>query len=127
VDAELVRQTPRQTRRGLMPKRRKKPKYAAGGLVISGGAINFLNGGTVIGRITANTANITSQLQRINAAASSMTHTFGLASQKFKPDEPPACGARRGGPDSKVFCEIWENVEHKTHMGRGRSKWFSWD
>jgi hypothetical protein len=43
-------------------------------------------------------------------------------------DVPSACWARKGGPRSRVYCEVYAHIEHRQHCGRGPSgKWFNWD
>lgn len=41
---------------------------------------------------------------------------------------PKRCYKRKGGPRSKTFCEVFEEVPHTTHMGRSYSgKWYTWE
>lgn len=54
------------------------------------------------------------------------TWTISPANPYTRP-EPINCGARRGGPDSKIFCEVPNLVPHTTHAGRGSTKWYTWE
>jgi hypothetical protein len=37
----------------------------------------------------------------------------------------PLCRARKGGPRSKIYCEIFAKVPHEVHLGRGKT-WHQW-
>lgn len=55
-------------------------------------------------------------------------NSSGLATGGFVPYDPPvACGHRRGGPRSKITCEVPKDYPHDLHSGRNRrGAWFFW-
>ncbi len=63
----------------------------------------------------------------INNASLATVNTISSGMTFYKrPFNKTACMARRGGPRSKIYCEIYKEVPHDIHMGRGKNKWFSW-
>jgi hypothetical protein len=45
--------------------------------------------------------------------------------QKF--EWPESCDVRRGGPRSRIYCEVFKRVPHKEHIGRSKSgRWYAW-
>lgn len=75
--------------------------------------VTFSSGGIVISGASLTAANIVS--------TGKITGGFTKA-----PPAPEPCNNRRGGPHSKIFCEVPQMVPHDIHAGRGRGRWFSW-
>lgn len=106
----------------MTSKKRRKPGrwahlgYAQGGLIVRGQIIGHVGG-------FSNHTNM-AMLNNIN------TGSIGNPTINFyqTPTPTPVCNARRGGPDSKIYCEVYKHVEHKQHTGRGKTgRWYSWD
>src|SRR6478609_2949759 len=99
--------------------------FASGG-VIQGGSLTIASGSIISkGTIIA-----------INGSANKASQSFSqLAKQTKKLTwelqknyvDPEYCHNRRGGPRSKIHCEVPKSIPHDFHMGRSRSGgWFSW-
>lgn len=82
-----------------------------------------VNGGNTAKFIT-NVSTATIAMHRMN----NVVNATNKSMLKLMPYTPPDyCNVRRGGPRSKIRCEIPKHVPHEFHTGRGQTgSWFSW-
>lgn len=86
---------------------------AQGGLVITGPSSVTISSGYVH---TTNTI-------------SNMGKQIGITVEKMKYFDRAAnyCHNRKGGPRSKIFCEVPKGVPHDVHAGRSKGRWYYWE
>ena len=90
--------------------------FANGG-VITLGSVNIVSNSGFVTSVNGFKSSINATV----TAVKKLNSTFELM------DDPNYCHNRRGGPRSKVFCEVPATVPHDTHTGRGQTGyWFSW-
>lgn len=78
------------------------------------------------GNVTVNITGTLGGINTSNITAATIGNSGNLYFARWQ--EPPRpCHNRRGGPNSRTYCEIYECVYHTDHMGRSPSgKWFYW-
>lgn len=103
--------------------------FARGGIV-QGGGITITQGGvaTFAGTIKAASININASAIKAGQSFSQVAKaTKKLQWSLEKYEAVDYCHNRRGGPRSKIHCEVPKTVPHDTHSGRGNTgNWFSW-
>lgn len=87
---------------------------AQGGPVITGPSSVTLSSGTYVH--TTNTI-------------SNMGKQIGITVEKMKNFDHAVnyCHNRKGGPRSKIFCEVPKGVPHDVHAGRSKGRWYYWE
>ena len=98
-------------------------QFAQGGYIQSSGGQITISGATLSAGniIVANTAAAKNSFSQLAKATKKLEWSL----ESFK--EMDYCHNRRGGPRSKVFCEVPKTVPHDVHSGRGKTGyWFSW-
>lgn len=97
--------------------------FRSGGIVMSSGGAATFSGNMSAMNITINTAmqNMSSSLAKASKSAKKLELKLApLQNIEF-------CNVRRGGPRSRVFCEVPVGVEHDNHAGRSpKGNWFHW-
>ena len=90
--------------------------------------VSMAKGGTIVNSATLTSAsNMTVSFAVNTSAIKNMAIAAGGAIKAMeKIRDPNLCNNRRGGPRSKIFCEVPVSVPHDYHTGRGIGKWFSW-
>jgi hypothetical protein len=86
-------------------------------------SIKLVNGsGMSVGPFTTSNSTLT-----INASNLS---TSNLVVRNY-PEPPEECGKRRGGPRSRIYCEVFKCVPHKVHVGKHATnqfgRWYTWE
>lgn len=104
-------------------------QFASGGYIQGGGTtISNSAAATFTGTIKANSLIVSANTLRMQNGL----NAIGKAAKKlqWQLEEVKAvdyCHNRRGGPRSRIFCEVPKSVPHEVHTGRGRTGyWFSW-
>lgn len=90
--------------------------------------ITFGVGGTLTINGTLNAATISANTIRISQGQKPLASGGIVKSPILKYYQTPKrCWKRKGGPRSKTFCEVFEEVPHTTHIGRSYyGRWYSW-
>lgn len=73
---------------------------------------------------TMNMAGAANQVAKTFSQVSKDTKKITWELSKIK--DPHYCNNRRGGPRSKIYCEVPLDVPHEFHHGRSSGRWFSW-
>jgi hypothetical protein len=108
--------------------RKKKPRVGSWSTLGYTNGVTLAQGGIVSSSISVHSGNFQGQLQAINSMSQGIHTQYSGGLIRKVIETTPVCGNRRGGPDSKIYCEVYKHVEHKGHTGRGKTgKWYSWD
>lgn len=88
----------------------------------------FYSGGIVI---NSSVSSATLSSGSIVASVSNFKNALNGLSEGFVTMDRQTnyCNSRRGGPRSKVFCEVPKEVPHEIHAGRpttNSGRWYSW-
>lgn len=100
-------------------------------MAASGPHITFVPSGATFNNVTFARGGVINA-NGVSSGTIKMSDAAKRANRSFAKLERVAnyCNDRRGGPASKVFCEVPKGVPHNIHAGRSienrSGRWYSW-